>query len=137
MYFLEIGYVPEREYMMPIHLNAGEAIIFDHALAHASKPNKTNEIRIAATNSIISEEAEYRFYFNNCGIVEEYIGEPHYYVTEEAKTGAGNLKKIKDLDFKMMQLDEEQFYKLYEISIPKKVKSEYSLWGKIKSKILS
>ena len=95
--------------MKPIHLKAGEAIIFDHALGHASKPNRTNQIRIAATHSLISPNFEMRFYWNNNGTVEEFEGESHYYNTEQAKVGPGNLKKLRDLDFKIHQLDREEF----------------------------
>lgn len=96
------------KYMIPVPLKAGEAIIFDHALGHASKPNSTNSVRIAATHSLISRNPEKRFYFNNNGVVEEYIGEDDFYNTPEAKVGPGNLKKIRDLDFQIHQLDEKE-----------------------------
>lgn len=99
-------------YMVPVHLKAGEAIVFDHAVGHASKPNTTSRIRIAATHSLISRNPEMRFYWNNNGVVEEYIGENDYYNTPEAKVGPGNLKKIRDIDFEVKQLDVLEFYTL-------------------------
>lgn len=114
--------------MKPIHLKAGEAIIFDHALGHASKPNRTNKIRIAATHSLISPDFEMRFYWNNNGTVEEFEGESHYYNTEEAKVGPGNLKKLRDLDFKINQLNRDEFNTLVGVekepeSAPRKIRS--------------
>lgn len=106
------------KHMTPIHLKAGEAIVFDHALGHASKPNLTNQARIAATHSLISPNAEMRFYCNNNGTVEEYRGENGYYNTEQAKVGGGHLTKLRDLDFKMHQLDEQEFYTLAGIEPP-------------------
>ena len=95
--------------MTPVHLKAGEAIIFDHAIGHGSKPNRSERIRIAATHSLLSPNAEMRFYWNNNGTVEEYEGENYFYITEEAKVGPGNLKKLRDVDFKVDQLNREEF----------------------------
>ena len=95
--------------MIPVHLKAGEAIIFDHALGHASKPNRSDKIRIAATHSLISTNFEMRFYWNNNGTVEEFEGQGDFYNTEEAKTGSGDLMKIRDVDFELKQLNREEF----------------------------
>lgn len=106
------------KHMKPVHLKAGEAIVFDHALGHASKPNTTGHIRIAATHSLISPNPEMRFYWNNNGVVEEYVGEKEYYMKAEARIGPGNLTKIRDLDFVPHQLDDKEFYTLAGIVIP-------------------
>ncbi|MFM1874511.1 MAG: hypothetical protein RL266_248 [Bacteroidota bacterium] len=100
------------KHMEPVYLKAGEAIVFDHALGHASKPNTTDKVRIAATHSLISRNHEMRFYWNNNGVVEEYVGKSDFYNTPEAKTGPIGLKKIRDLDFKPHQLTEEEFLNL-------------------------
>jgi len=105
--------------MIPVHLKAGEAIVFDHALGHASKPNAANTVRIAATHSLISRNPEMRFYWNNNGVVEEFVGENGFYNTEEAKTGAGDLMKIRDVDFEMKQFNQEEFNTL--IGVEKEV----------------
>ena len=101
------------QHMKPVCLKAGEAIIFDHALGHASRPNKSDKTRIAATHSLLSDNAEMRFYWNNAGVVEEYLGESDFYNTEEAKSGPGRLSKIRDLDFKMEQLNPLTLTRLY------------------------
>jgi len=103
--------------MKPIYLKAGEAIVFDHALGHASVPNKSESTRIAATHTIISEKAELRFYWNNKGIVEEYEGERGYYNQETAKYGPSHLKKIRTLDFMMHQLNEKEFRMKFEENV--------------------
>lgn len=103
--------------MLPVHLKAGEAIIFDHALGHASKPNRSDRIRIAATHSLLSPNAEMRFYWNNNGVVEEYEGENYFYITEEAKAGPGKLKKIRNLDYRMTQLNEIEFRNVYQARV--------------------
>jgi hypothetical protein len=96
-------------YMQPIHLKVGEALVFDHALVHASKPNVSNKLRIATTNTIISEGATFRICCNNNGVVEEYECPSGYYVKPEARNSPHDLPKIKNTDFKMVQLDEKAF----------------------------
>lgn len=120
------------KYMLPVPLKAGEAIVFDHALGHASKPNSSNAVRIAATHSLISNNPEKRFYFNNNGVVEEYVGEDDFYNTPEAKVGPGHLTKIRDLNFEMKQLDEDRFLNLVGVKNDKEKKSS-SFIGKIQS----
>lgn len=97
------------QYMQPIHLKAREAVVFDHALVHASKPNVSNELRIAATNTILSEGATFRICCNSNGVVEVYKCQSEYYAKPEAKEAPHHLPKIKDTDFKMVQLDENDF----------------------------
>ncbi len=100
------------QYMQPIHLKAGEAVVFDHALVHASKPNVSNALRIAAIHTILSEGATFRICCNNNGVVEEYECPSGYYVKPEARNSPHHLPKIKDTDFKMVQLDEKAFLSL-------------------------
>ena len=99
------------EYMFPLHLKAGEAVVFDHALVHASKPNISKELRIAATNTIMSEGATFRICCNNTGVVEEYECPPGFYIKPESRTAPFDLPKIRDTEFEMLQLDEEAFLK--------------------------
>jgi len=106
------------QHMEPVHLKAGEAIVFDHALGHASKPNTSEKIRIAATYSLISNKPEMRFYWNNNGVVEEYVGESDFYNTPEAKTGPICLRKVRHLDFKPHQLTQEEFLILAGVEQP-------------------
>lgn len=115
--------------MRPVHLKAGEAIVFDHALAHASLANNSNELRIAATHSIVSKGAELRFYWNNNGIVEEYQGERSYYIQEAAKIGPSHLQKIRDLDFKMYQFENEEFEQIFS--------SQISFFHRLKNRIFN
>lgn len=117
------------KYMIPVPLNAGEAIIFDHALGHASKPNSTNSVRIAATHSLISRNPEKRFYFNNEGVVEEYVGEDDIYNTPEAKVGPGHLTKIRDLDFEIHQLDEKDLLRLLKNHNPNLLREKRKTLG--------
>lgn len=51
--------------LRPVPLKAGSAVVFAHNLFHGSKPNKTNEFRVAATYSIASKDAPVIHYIKN------------------------------------------------------------------------
>lgn len=50
---------------VPILLEPGEAVVFDHATLHFSPPNRTDEPRIVAINDLIPEEADQLAYFGD------------------------------------------------------------------------
>lgn len=108
------------EHMPALHLKAGEALIYDHAMLHASHANHSDGFRIACACGIIPEEAGMRFYWNNAGMVEEYESSPEFFMTENVFTGPHGLKKIRDIDFDFPQVDEDSFYSLSKIERPAK-----------------
>jgi hypothetical protein len=96
-------------YMKPIHLKAGEALVFDHALVHASKANQSPNLRIAATTTLLFEKASMRISCNNNGVVEEYECPPGFYIQPEAQIAPFKLPKVRNTNFKMIQLNEATF----------------------------
>lgn len=61
---------------MPLHLNAGEAIIYDHRLLHYSTPNQSNQTRLALTLVMVETGAEIVHYYaetENSTTIEKYI----------------------------------------------------------------
>lgn len=62
-----------RSYLIDVPLKAGEAILFNHALMHASPPNKTSEPRIAVTYGFVPNEAGLCMYYGSTeGKVKKY-----------------------------------------------------------------
>jgi hypothetical protein len=104
--------------MLPLYLKTGEALIYDHALLHASEPNRSDTLRIACACGIIPSEAEMKFYWNNSGIVEEYKSSPEFFLTENVFSGPHGLKKIKNVPYHFHQIDEIEFYMLSGIDKP-------------------
>lgn len=51
-----------KKYAIEIKMSAGEALIFHHRLIHGSKPNFSNELRIATLNAFIPKEAPLLLY---------------------------------------------------------------------------
>ena len=103
------------ENMSPLFLKAGEALIYDHALIHASLPNTSDSMRIACACGIIPNNSEMRFYWNNQGKVEEYESSKEFFLTENVFKGPHGLKKIRDVDFDFISIDENRFNKLAAI----------------------
>lgn len=100
------------EAMKPLYLKAGEALIYDHALLHASMPNTTQINRIACACGIIPKGAPMRYYWNNNGIIEEYESSKDFFMKENVFSGPNGLNKIKNMEFDFISIDENCFYKL-------------------------
>lgn len=52
-----------RPYLRNVELKAGQAIVFNHALMHASPPNLSNQPRVAVTYGFVAPEAELFMYY--------------------------------------------------------------------------
>lgn len=62
-----------RNEMKTVALKKGEAIIFNHALIHASHLNQSSEERVALTMGFVPSEAQLLFYhLNDNGTVDQY-----------------------------------------------------------------
>lgn len=115
------------ENMSPLFLKAGEALIYDHALLHASMPNTTQLDRIACACGIIPNAAPMRYYWNNNGKIEEYESSKEFFMTENVFVGPKGLKKIRDIDFDFISIDENKFYELAKIGNPNVKNNEVNI----------
>jgi ectoine hydroxylase-related dioxygenase (phytanoyl-CoA dioxygenase family) len=75
-YYEELSHFWENS--IPINLKAGQALIFNHKLPHASKGNYTHNDRIAVSLSLIPENAKLVMYYQNeklkkWNMIEKYI----------------------------------------------------------------
>jgi hypothetical protein len=109
------------ENMKPLYLKAGEALIYDHALLHASKANKTDEPRIACASGLMPSEAQMYFYWNDNGTVEQYESNREFFMTENIFEGPGKLKKVADLAYDFPTVKVDDFYRYVGKEPPKKV----------------
>lgn len=105
-------------FMKPLYLKAGEALIYDHALLHASMPNKSHNDRIACACGIIPKGAEMKFYWNNEGLIEEYESSKSFFLEENVFTGPHGLTKIKAIEKGFVSVDIERFFDLAGIEKP-------------------
>jgi hypothetical protein len=49
-------------YLVPLELNAGEAVIFHQALWHGSYPNLSNALRVVATSIVVEKDAPFVYF---------------------------------------------------------------------------
>ena len=84
-----------REQLTPLYMKAGEALIYDHRLIHASGENTTDEIRLAAVFGIIPEGAEMRYYHQkDPQTIEIYRSNKEFFLYGNIFEGPKGLEKI-------------------------------------------
>ena len=108
------------QYLQPIGMKAGDAIIFDDATIHYTSPNKSNEARIAIAQVMIPTESEPIFFNYNESerIVEKYrVDMDFYHCYVERYIPEMNFKKDCELVEKSAlnsdQVSMEEFQDLY------------------------
>lgn len=78
-----------KDYMEPLFLRAGQAIIFDQSIVHFSPPNLSDEIRIVSNVFITHREAKFRICYhdknnpNYLGKVEIFEQDPTFMTNYE------------------------------------------------------
>jgi hypothetical protein len=98
------------ERMEKLHMKAGEALIYDHRLIHASGENNTDEIRLAAVFGIIPDEATMFYYHKkNDNAVEVYESNKEFFLYENIFEGPKKLRKAKEVPYDFAEVTEKQF----------------------------
>lgn len=82
------------KFMVPINLKAGEALVYDHRMMHASGLNNTETPRLVIVYGLIPEKAEMRYFYGRNGNIEEYECSPEYYFNENILAEPQSLKQI-------------------------------------------
>lgn len=118
---------PLIKYMTPLYLKAGEALIYDHAMLHASLPNRSQDDRIACACGIIPKDAEMKYYWNNEGVVEEYESSKEFFLKENVFTGPHGLKKTRTIEKGFVSVDEKRFYSLLGIDNPNQKDVQFTI----------
>jgi len=86
------------EKMQRLYMKAGEALIYDHRLIHASGANTTDEIRLACVYGIIPSGAEMFYYHQKDEqTIEVYRSNPEFFLYGNIFEGPKGLKKVKEI----------------------------------------
>jgi hypothetical protein len=102
-----------RKYHTTVPMKAGEALIYDHRLLHASGINATDAARLAVVFGIIPEKAAMRYYYMNEGKVEEFESSVDFFFDHDILKGPQGLRKIKEIVYDLPILTVDQFDELY------------------------
>jgi hypothetical protein len=99
--------------MKRLHLKAGEALIYDHRLIHASGENKSDEIRLATVFGVIPDEASMFYYHQkDDATVEEYQSNPEFFLYGNIFEGPKGLKLNSAFPFRFTQVSPKEFQRL-------------------------
>jgi hypothetical protein len=95
--------------MTRLYMKAGEALIYDHRLIHASGENKTNEIRLASVFGIIPEDANMFYYHKKDDkTIEVYESNKEFFLYENIFEGPKKLKKLDQVSYTFPLIDAKQ-----------------------------
>jgi Phytanoyl-CoA dioxygenase (PhyH) len=99
--------------MASLYMRAGEALVYDHRLIHASGENQTDEIRLAAVFGIIPEGASMVYYHKkDDATVEVYESSKEFFLYENIFDGPKTLKKINEVPYTFPLIDARQLDQL-------------------------
>jgi hypothetical protein len=104
--------------MTTLELKAGEALIYNHALLHASHPNTGDTARIACALGIKPKEAAMLFYFNNQGRIEEYESNPEFFMQENVFAKPSSLILKRSFSYEFPSVSPAEFYAMSGITPP-------------------
>lgn len=80
--------------METLFMKAGEALIYDHRLYHASYPNQTDELRLATVFGIKPAEAEMYYYFGEKEKIGVYKSSVAFFMEGNIQQGPEVLERV-------------------------------------------
>lgn len=84
--------------MQTLNMKAGEALIYDHRLFHASYANKTDDLRIATVFGIIPDEAQMFYYYGNGESIDVYESNVNFFMEGNIQKGPEILNKVQTIN---------------------------------------
>lgn len=103
-----------QQYLIPMKMKAGEALVYDHRLLHASGINQTNTPRLAVVYGIVPAGASMRYYYGTEANIQEYECTPDFYFNEEITKGPGGLKLIKNIQTNLSEVTVNELEEHYK-----------------------
>lgn len=101
--------------MLRLDMKAGEALIYDHRLIHASANNESDEVRLACVFGIIPADTPmYYYHKNENGDIEVYDSNPDFFLYGNIFEGPKDLQMINVIKQKDEILSNENgwFYRI-------------------------
>jgi len=107
-------------HMTVLHMNAGEALLYDHRLIHGSHLNQTQSPRTALVIATTFQEADMRYYYQEGEGIGEYACTPAFYLAGNPAAGPAGLEQIRMLPVVQEQLDQTTFARIFQLPLPSK-----------------
>jgi signal peptidase I len=111
------------KYTKPVLANAGDVIVFDPAVIHASAPNLSTEIRHAITMTVLRKNYQLVYYFRNKDIapdlIEKYeVDENFYYGYDFESKPDESIWRKEIVKFEPFDLSDKELVKLIHKYMP-------------------
>jgi hypothetical protein len=117
--------------MTGLYMKAGEALIYDHRLIHASGENNTDEIRLATVYGVIPDGADMFYYHRKDeSTIEIYESNKEFFLYENIFEGPRKLKRINEFIYPAMHMTSDKINSLA-------AGRQGSVMGRIKSYLTS
>jgi hypothetical protein len=114
---LFVNFEDVKDLLIAVPAKRGDAVVFAHNVFHGSLPNFTNQIRPAASVSVISQEAQLVHYYRQNDKID-LVDATHFFnesVHQIMQNIPQELHKIKSIDYKeSYNLNHQDFKKKYK-----------------------
>ena len=81
-------------HLKPLIMGAGEALLYDHALLHASPVNQSNEIRLGIVCGVIPLNSNMQLHFHTGSIIATYEADESFFLKKNPSDGPQDLCKL-------------------------------------------
>lgn len=78
-------------YLIPLPMKAGDALLYDHALIHGSPPNKTEKDRLGIVIGIVKKDVSLQIFGNENGNIKSYICDETFFLSKNTLTDFSKL----------------------------------------------
>lgn len=101
------------QYMKPLNMKGGEALLYDHALLHGSPANQSDAIRLGIVAGVIPAAADMQLHFAVNDSIDVYECNEDFFLSANPFEGPGPLQKKGTVPAVQNTLGEQAFRNLY------------------------
>jgi hypothetical protein len=111
-----------EQFMQPLNLKAGEALIYNHALIHSSKPNLSGKQRPAIVLAVVPQEAElFMHYYHPAAAkrkLEKFLVNTEFFYRYAKHSRPSGVNSLGFIDYTFQQIAVADFYKKMSLIPP-------------------
>ncbi len=94
-------------------MKAGEALLYDHALVHASPNNNTNKMRLGIVCGIIPQNQNMQLYYGQDGEINSYKVTEDFFLDKDPNNGPEGLEMIAKVEDRLEYLTIQQYNSIF------------------------
>lgn len=114
--------------LRPLPMTAGEALLYDHALLHASPVNQTEKVRLGVVCGIIPQNQSMQLCYGKNGHITSYAVTEDFFLDKDPAQGPEGLERIEELGKMMESMDKDQFDSVF---LNRQAKNKTSWFSKL------